>query len=162
MRKKQMRIIGIVAAVVILLVVGVIAVNNYGSSQDPLVSMSYITDNLTPTLQSKFTAQIDSKADELRQDFVNTVSTTNGGFTAISLSAGQKLTCSAGTEILLVSGSVQAVNEGYVSDVTSGEGMAADASLTANHLYIVTSDGIAVSAANSAQVMVRGTATASK
>ena len=69
------------------------------------------------------------------------------------------LTCSAGSELLLVSGSAQVVNANAVSDVTAGAAMAAQADLAANHLYLVTAAGIAVTAANDVTVMVRGTAT---
>lgn len=160
MRKKQLRIIlAVFAAVVVIAGITVLAVNNYHSSSDPLVSMSYINETLTPALQSKFDSQLKASEEELQASFVSAVSESGGGFTSVALTSGQTLTCSAGSEVLLVSGSAQVVNDGTVSDVTSGKAMAAKADLTANHLYMVTAAGIAVTAANDVNVMVRGTAT---
>ena len=162
MRKKQIRTIIIVAAVIVVLAgVTVLAVNNYGSSADPLVSMSYINDKLTPTLQNKFAAQLDSKATELETSFASAVSGKNGGFASVSMTDGQKLTCAAGSEILLVNGTASAATKNAVTDVTDGTSLDAGTVLAANHLYMTAADGVAVTAKGNAAVMVRGTATVS-
>lgn len=163
MRKKQLHIIGAVAVALALVVcIAVIAVNNHRNSADPLVSVSYIEKTLTPALQSKFDAQLKTSQEELQASFVGAVSENGGGFTSVTMTSGQSLTCSAGSEILLVSGSAQAINPGTLSDVTGGSSMDAGADLQANHLYIVSSAGLAVTAADDVTVMVRGTATVGK
>lgn len=162
MRRKQIRTIIIVAVIVVLLAgVTVLAVNNYGSSSDPLVTMSYINDNLAPSLQYKFSSQLNAKSDALSKSFVSAVSENAGGFKTVAMTKGQKLTCSAGCEILLVSGSASAVNANVLTDVTTGSAVAADGALTANHLYMTVTEGIAVTATSAAGIMVRGTATVS-
>ena len=159
MRKKQLRVILTVAAIV-LVVGGIVflAINNYHSSADPLVSMSYINETLTPALQAKFDARLKASEEALQASFASAVSGSGGGFTSVTMTSGQTLTCSAGSELLLVSGSAQVVNANAVSDVTAGAAMAAQADLAANHLYLVTAAGITVTAANDVAVMVRGTA----
>lgn len=160
MRKKQIRMILIIAAVVIVLAgVTVLAVNNYGSASDPLVSMSYINQTLTPSLQSKFSTQLDAKVQALQNSFASAVSEKGGGFVTVTMTKGQKLTCSAGSELLLVSGSAKTVSAGIVTDVTAGTAAAAGAALQANHLYMTVSEGAAVTAADAVTVMVRGTST---
>jgi hypothetical protein len=158
MRKKQLRTILIIAAVVVVLAgVTVLAVNNYGSASDPLVSMSYINQTLTPSLQSKFSTQLDAKAQALQNSFASAVSEKGGGFATVTMTKGQKLTCSAGSELLLVSGSAKTVSAGIITDVTAGT--AAGAALQANHLYMTVSEGAAITAAGAVTVMVRGTST---
>ena len=160
MRKRQIKIIAIAAAVVLVLGgIGIFAATNLGSSSDPLVSMSYINETLTPALQAKLDEQIKAASGELQESFANAISEKSGGFTTVKMSSGEKMTCSAGSEIVLVSGSVQVVNKDTVSDVTAGISMGADEDLKANHMYIVTASSIAITAAGDASVMVRGTAT---
>lgn len=160
MRKKQLRTILIIAAVVVVLAsVTVLAVNNYGSASDPLVSMSYINQTLTPSLQSKFSTQLDAKAQALQNSFASAVSEKGGGFATVTMTKGQKLTCSAGSELLLVSGSAKTVSAGIITDVTAGTAAAAGAALQANHLYMTVSEGAAITAAGAVTVMVRGTST---
>ncbi len=160
MKKKQMRTIFIaLAAVIVLAGIAYFAVNNYRSSADPLVSVSYINETLTPALQAKFQSQLKASEEELQASFVSAVSESGGAFKTVEMKSGQTLTCSAGSEILLVSGSAQVVNNNTVTDVTAGEAAAADTDLATNHLYMVTAAGIAVTASETVTVMVRGTAT---
>lgn len=160
MRNRQIKIIIVVAIVVVVLTgVGIFAASNLGSSSDPLVAMSYINDTLTPALQEKFDKQLDAAKAELQQSFVDAVTDKTGGFKTVEMQSGDKMTCAAGSEIMLVTGSVQVVNADTVSDVTSGTYMVPDADLETNHMYMVTSSGISITAAGTATVMVRGTAT---
>ena len=160
MRKKQLKIIAIaVFALIAAVGITILAVNNYRNSSDPLVSKSYIDQTLTPALQAKFDTQLKTAEENLQASFVGAVSENGGGFTSVTMTSGQKLTCSAGSELLLVSGSAKTVSAGIVTDVTAGTAAAAGAALQANHLYMTVSEGAAVTAAGAVTVMVRGTST---
>ena len=160
MRKKQLKIIAIaVFALIAAVGITILAVNNYRNSSDPLVSKSYIDQTLTPALQAKFDTQLKTAEENLQASFVGAVSENGGGFTSVTMTSGQKLTCSAGSEILLVSGSAQCVNANTLTDVTDGKAVEAKADLAKNHLYMLGSAALAVTAADDVTVMVRGTAT---
>lgn len=155
MTKTKKTVLAVIIGVLILALgagIGVIAASTYGTQADPLVAKSYLDDTLTPQLQQQFQAQLDSKAQELEQK----ISSSGGAFSAVSLSAGQSLYCGAGCEIILSSGGATASGSSGFSDVTSGEAVNLGASLQANHLYVASAEGSAVSSPSGATVLVRG------
>ena len=61
--KTKFKIIGVVAAVA-LVVTGAYAATNAGSSSDPLVTLSYLTQVFTPDMEEDMEAMVSEKADE--------------------------------------------------------------------------------------------------
>jgi hypothetical protein len=123
-----------------------------GSQSDPLVTLSYLNNTFLP----KVLAQVDEKLSG------QTTGTTTGdaqSYTAVSLTAGQILYGDAGCEVLLRSGSASCVasdgaTPGLV-DSTTGGSINHGQSLTANHLYLMTTQR-GVKAAGAVTLLVRG------
>ena len=166
------RIIGI--AVVVLLMAGVgigtwaIASSNYGTSSDPLVTLSYLNETLMPQILNEFKSEMDKKVAELTAEFEAQIrelekkrSGFEGGdvFATVTLSSGQSLTCEEGAEIMLRSGTAEAI--AGLSDLTSGENLSLSGGLMKNHMYVVLSSGGGISAKSEVTALVRGTYTIS-
>lgn len=83
-------------------------------------------------------------------------------YQVIHMLAGQKMIGGAGTELIVRSGDVTAIDNGVdgVSDITGGSDLKSDATCKANHLLLIPrADGRGIKAATEAYVMVRGSFT---
>ena len=81
------------------------------------------------------------------------------GYTPIQLTAGQKMTGGAGTEIILRSGIATAIgnSENGIADLTGGTDLMTGTTVELNHLLLVPrSDGRGITAVTDIWVMVRG------
>ena len=102
-------------------------------------------------LQSEMTGQITSSSDA-------------ESFTLLSLSAGQTVTCSVGTEILPRIGTVVSAGPDAPRLVDETDGTQVDAAgtvLTKNHMYMVTIAGNGFKATAAAKVLIKGSYTVS-
>ena len=165
---------------VTLSLVGVtFAAGGQGSQSDPLVTLSYLTQQTTPAILSQVDSMVDEREAELRQQLsavvdryvreVEDALASSGGTTTrpgtggasyevVNLSAGQTIVGSAACEFLLRSGTAVCVSDtspGLV-DMTAGTTLAGGAALTANHLYLATIEGRGVTASTAVTIMVRG------
>ena len=104
---------------------GVWAASNAGTESDPLVAMSYLTDELEPRLQREI--------DEAIEEALGGASAASGGFVGEELSAGA-LRLSVGTELMCLSGGAYA--DGELVDLTAGGVLSAGEALSVNHLYL--------------------------
>ena len=136
--------------------IGVYAATNYGSESDPLITLSYLNQVLKPELEQKYTQQTEETLSALES---RVGSEANGGYKSVTVAANQTMTCQAGCEFLVRSGSAY-VSEGFL-DVTEGKETAKNDWLQAHHLYMAVSDNAAVTATGSTVVMVRGAYTIS-
>jgi hypothetical protein len=81
------------------------------------------------------------------------------GFTLVTLSRGQTVSCAVGTELLLRIGTAQAAGASAPAlvDSTDGTTLTAGQALTANHMYMVTIQGNGFKAtADTVKVLIRG------
>ena len=167
MTKAKKFVIAIAVLLAVALVSGLttLAVTNYGTKDDPLVTLSYLNQTVTPGILDELDDSIDAKASELTREFEQRVAAAGGastasGFSVVTLSNGQTVTCGVGTEIMLRIGS--AVSAGSDSprliDETTGESVtAAGTTLAANHMYMVTIQGNGVKAtSNGVKILIRG------
>lgn len=160
MKKKIITSVGILLAVALVVGLTVVAVGTYGSEDDPLVTLSYLNDTVTPSIMEDLDSSLDAKSEELSGDFQKLASESTSGYESVTLKKGETLICSIGTELLLRSGTaVSAGSESpYLIDETGGVSMSAtDISLTVNHMYMVTSaGGGAKVSSDEAVLLVRG------
>ena len=147
MKKTGRRILIAALAALVLAGVTAYAVTNYGSESDPLITKSYLDSVVQPKLEAELGRQMDEAEQEMQ-------SSTPGEFTELSLKAGQSLTCTAGSEFLLRSGSAKSV--GSLADTTGGGSVSAGAAITANHLYMAAENGGGLTASANAVVLVSG------
>lgn len=158
MSAKKKAIIAVSVLLAVLLVAGItaVAVTSYGTQDDPLVTLSY----LNSTAKSEIMAEVDKAINEAKSELGG-----SSEFVVVTLSNGQTLTCSAGTEIMLRIGSAKSAgaNSPTLVDSTTGEAVAdTGKNLVKNHMYLVTikDNGIIATAATT-KVLVRGSYTVS-
>lgn len=155
---------GLTAAVIAA--AGVTALAAQGSQEDPLVTLSYLNQVVTPALESKVTeavkaneetlkARLDSAIDEYETKINDAISAAGGAgqFFSRELKKDESLTLAAGRELLLVSGSAKAV--GSLMDTTAGKSVSAGSSLTAGHLYVTVSADSGLKAQGAVTAMSR-------
>ena len=150
MKLTKKRIFVLALTVLVLAGVGVYAATNYGSESDPLITKSYLDKVVQPQLEQELDAALDGAQGELH-------SSAPGEFTELTLSAGQKVLCGAGGELLLRSGSAKTV--GQLSDTTAGSAVSGGSTVTANHLYLAAEADSGFAASGSAVVLVSGSYT---
>jgi hypothetical protein len=141
------------------------AATSAGSSSDPLVTLSYLTDKFTPQMESKMDTLVKDKADELTEQF-DTAMTSAGGsgssssvFQVVTLTKGKTLVGDVGCEVMLRVGTATCGADGSTGliDTTDGTTLADGKSLVKNHLYMVTISTRSVTAtADTVRVLVRG------
>ena len=172
MKNKIIICILVLAAVAMILGVGALAFAAPGTQSDPFVTLSYLTGVFKPMLM----AEVETAGQELSQDIDARIAALEAQqqldqgsataapnaadrFAVVTLSRGQLLTCSVGTEIMLRIGSATANGSApALVDYTDGDTLAAGAALATNHMYLVTIEGNGVRAsADTVRVLVRGT-----
>lgn len=136
--KKWHVIVLLLAVAVLAGGLGAYAAGTAGTQGDPLISMSYLDDVLAPSIRSAYTSRIESEARELEESVQNSLADAAGAFEAVSLAEGEGTPCPAGTQLLFRSGTAAAT--AALTDLTTGESLAAGSALTANHLYLATDD----------------------
>lgn len=176
--KKPDRVTAVFGAIVLSVVVLVGAFSAFaagGDQTDPLVTLSYLTQVVTPALQDKvdeqvaanekaLTDRLNEAIDEYSKQMEQALSQGTGKSTAyasVSLAAGQTLYPTAGSELLLRSGgaAVSAGTSPVLLDATAGSSLEIGGSLAANHLYVAPLDGAGITAASACVFLVRGTYT---
>lgn len=126
---------------------GVYAAVSYGSKDDPLITKSYLDQVLRPAIEADVDKEIDAAIAEIEK------ADSGVDFVPVSLSAGTKLSCALGSEILHRSGTL--VSEGAFIDTTTGAETAAGAALEANHLYMVLEETL-LTAKTDVTFMIKG------
>lgn len=138
----------------VLIAGGVYAAVRYGTQDDPLITLSYLTDVAEKEITEQTDTAIQTAVSNAQSQMQEQVRAASGVYQSVSLTAGQTLKCDPGTEILLTSGA--AVMTGAGSDVTTGAALASGANLAVNHLCLAGSDGVTLSTGDKAVLMVRG------
>lgn len=147
---------------------GVALAANQGTQADPLVTLSYLNNKVTPSILS----QVDAKIAQREADLVNQLKQQSGGqttdkpttgtasssYTVVTLTQGQQLIGKEGCEFLLRSGSATCVSDSApgLVDMTGGTTLAPGGALVKNHLYLSTVDGRGVKAVGAVTLLVRG------
>lgn len=178
--KKPDRITAVFGAVVLsaVVLVGTFSALAAGGDQsDPLVTLSYLTQVVTPALEEKVDKQVEANEqaltdklnaaiDEYSRQMEQTLSQGTGAsaaFASVSLAPGQTLCPAAGSELLLRSGGavVTVGSSPVLLDATAGSSLEIGGSLTQNHLYVAPLEGAGVAVESAALFLVRGAYTVS-
>ncbi len=142
------------------------AVGGYGSSSDPLITLSYLTEVFTPEMDVKIAEKVDEKAAELTSSLDTRLTALEqklgaaesivvaANYTPRQLSAGQTLRLGTGTELLLRSGGASCSAE--VTDLSASAALAAAGAMTANHLYMTTAEETVLTATADTLLLLRG------
>ena len=152
---------------------------SYGTQEDPLVTLSYITNVFLPQIIGQVDAKISAGEEAYRQKLDSQISVfrveidtkiqtlrseevkygTSDTYSVVTLNAGQTLTGSVGTELLLRIGSASCTASSATGliDSTDGGVLENGQQMVKNHLYMVTIDGRGMKAGGgTVMVLVRG------
>ena len=147
-----------------------------GSQEDPFITLGYLNDNFKTQMmdeikesEQQLLAEIDGKIADLENrlalahgDAVSAPGIADA-FSVVTLSSGQSITCSTGTEIMLRIGSATGFGSApALVNYTSGEPLSAGSDLATNHMYLITIEGNGIRAtAETVRVLIRGNYTIS-
>lgn len=148
--KKLRSIVLLCMAAILIGGIGVYAVGSYGSESDPLITLSYLEKVIKPELEKQFAEETDELLQELKQEQVQG----SGSYSAVTVKAGQTMTCKTGCEFLVRSGSAY-VSSGMLN-VTAGTEPARNDWLQAHNLYMAVIENATVTATGDTSLMVRG------
>ncbi len=110
-----------------------------GDSDDPLVTLSYITKTLMPQIEDVIDEKIeDALGDKTQVTPDDKPTSTDNTYEIITAKAGQMLIGDEGTEMILRSGDATIVSgaQGGVSDLTAGLDLTQGAYVPKNHLLL--------------------------
>ena len=131
-----------------------------GSSQDPLVTLSYLNDTFFNSIMQRVDQKIAQQTGQAVPG--GTASSAAASFAVVTLNEGQTLTGGVGCEVMLRVGSAVCVapSDPGLIDETTAATLANGGALVQNHLYMMTIDGRGVRATGGVtKVLARGSYT---
>ena len=171
MKKRAIVSIIVLAAFALVSGAGILALAAPGTQSDPFVTLSYLTEIFRPRIMAdvsaagqemtdRFNEQMTDLETKLQASQASQPSAPNAAdkFSVVTLSRGQSLTCSVGTEIMLRIGTAAGSGSApALVDYTTGDTLSSGTALTANHMYLITIEGNGIRAtADMVRVLVRG------
>ncbi|MEI8215854.1 MAG: hypothetical protein WCF96_02035 [Eubacteriales bacterium] len=141
-KKRNKIIIATLVAISLLTVIATAATYPPGSTEDPVVTKSYV----------------DSKLAELESKLGGTTGSANA-YTPLQITQGKTLLGGEGTEIIFRSGEATAIDNGQngISDITGAKDLRTGESLTLNHLIVIPKeDGRGINASTDIWVLIKG------
>jgi len=161
-KSKKILVLVVILAIISSLTAGYVTLAGAGTSDDPLVSLSYLTSVFKPEIMNEVDQRVDSKVSEAMasQGTAQAPAQTGGAaYTAIQVLAGQTLLGSEGTELILRSGEAISVCPGSngLVDATGGLDLLGNLTVEKNHVYIIPrDDGRGITMTTDGYVMVKG------
>ena len=150
-------------AVVLVLFCGIMTTSvslaaEAGSSDDPLVTLSYLNETFMDSIMSR----VDEKIAQRNSQGQAGAGTAADTFTVVTLSNGQTLTGGIGCEVMLRVGTAVCVSPSSpgLIDESAAATLNNSGSLATNHLYMMTIEGRGVRATSgTVKLLVRGSYT---
>lgn len=145
--------LGIIFGLCLVLLGGIVAFSEPGGTDDPVVTKSYIVDKVIPEIKTYVDQQLGISSSS------GSVTARPSSFVVVNVSAGQSVTCEAGTELILRMGrgTIIATQKGGLADTTDGYDLSNGTPMPSNHLLVVpVADGRGFKADTDAIVMVKG------
>jgi len=174
MKNKIITGIIVLAAVTFISGAALLAMATPGTAEDPFIVMSYLNDIFRPRVTADinkavsdmttvFNKQIAQYESQDGTGFIPDDHSVTDVFKVVTLSNGQSLTCSVGTEIMLRIGTAAGFGTApALVNYTTGMTLSSGTALTTNHMYLITIEGNGITAtANTVRVLVRGNCTIS-
>lgn len=143
--------------VVSIIISAIVAFAAPGDSDDPLVTLSYITDTLMPDIEQ----QIDDKISEAVSSGSPSGSA-GGTYSLVNIKANHTVIGGEGTEFILRmgSGTIVATENGGVADLTAGVDLPHGTAIPANHMLVAPkNDSRGLKLDRDAIVLIKGTYT---
>ena len=135
----------LITVCLLLTVTVVYALAAAGGASDPLASLSYLTGTFTDAVDQRVEEKLDASDQALLNGDAAPSDSGAATWTETRLKAGDALTGSTGTGVLLLAGGMQVTfNSGAVVDVTTGTPVTSGSAITASHRYLVAEETTAV------------------
>ncbi|MDL2300244.1 hypothetical protein LJC01_01205 [Clostridiaceae bacterium OttesenSCG-928-D20] len=154
---KTLKITIISLVVISILVIGAYAAGILGTQNDPLVTLSYLNQKHGPKLMDDLSGEMDAKAKALEKEFDKALAEAgiaDNDFKEITLTSGDLMTLSAGSQVIVRSGNNYLMSDFMNS--TSGKLESKEALVLANNLYIAPKDGSSIYSEGEGKIIVRG------
>lgn len=146
-----------------------------GGAGDPLISLSYLEETVTPTLEKNAIDQaeiavadaekkINAEISALKEELSGGHTSGASAFLIITLSQGEKITLGSGAQGVLRVGraTVSGSNSPALLNLSKGDTLSNGESLVINQLYLAESNGCVITAQESTvKIMVSGSYTVS-
>ncbi len=170
--KWKKRLLALMAGLLVL-TGGITVAATQGTADNPLVTLDYLTEIVTPSVLEDTQSKVDSAKDTYESNLdakitaytkeMEGLSANEGSHTAmlyevVELDKGQTLEGTMGCEVVLRQGSAVSVasdSDGLV-DSTAGGALKNGSALVKDHLYLVSAQSIGVQATSSVTLLVRG------
>lgn len=159
---KNKRKIIISSIVSLTMLTGIIIAATPGSSNDPLITLSYFEqkiDDLKEELEGLIEKGSKNKEEEKQEEIKTEIDTSTFIFKIENLKAGSTLKCGEGTEFIIRTGEMKAVASasGGLSDVTDGTNIDGDTVVPKNHhIVIPRDDGRGLHVVTGGAIMIKG------
>ena len=132
-----------------------------GSSDDPLVTLSYLNETFMDSIMERVDQKIAARNAQLGISAGSGASAASN-FTVVTLTSGQTLTGDIGCEVMLRGGTASCMSPsspGLIDETTAGT-LNNGGALVTNHLYMMTIEGRGVKAGSvTTKLLVRGSYT---
>ena len=152
-RGTKLLVMCVVLSLCMVVAGGIAVFSEPGGTDDPVVTKSYIVDKVIPDIKAYIDERFGIAASE------GVVTSRPDCFTVVNVSAGNKLICEAGTELILRmgKGTIIATQKGGLADTTIGYDLANGTNMLSNHHLIVpVADGRGFKAETDVIVLVKG------
>lgn len=166
---------GAVVLAAVCVVGGISAAATGGDQEDPLVTLSYLTQVFTSEIMDEvdkqvaasekdLTDRLDQAIEEYSAQMEQALGESGGesaSFAVVTVPAGRAVTPAAGGEVLLRSGSASAVSgtDPILIDSTAGSIVSVNGALAANHLYVCPLEGAWIYCTSECTFLIRGSYT---
>lgn len=144
---------GIVLGVCLAVIGGTAVFSEPGGTDDPVVTKSYIVDKVIPDIMAYIDQRFGTAASE------GMVTGRPDAFAVVSVSAGKRVICEAGTELILRmgQGTLIATEKGGLADTTMGYDLPDGYPMPSNHLLVVpVADGRGFRADTDVMALIKG------
>lgn len=153
MKREKLKKAGIALGICLVLFGGLVAFSEPGGSDDPVVTKSYIVDEVIPQIKAYIDERFGVAASE------GVVTSASDKYIVVNVAAGKSVICEAGTELILRmgKGTIIATEKGGLADTTAGYDLQNGTEMPSNHQLIVPlADGRGFRANTDVLVMVKG------
>ncbi len=152
-KRGKFAVIGIILGICLVFAGGIAAFSEPGSTDDPVVTKSYIVDKVIPEIKAYVDERFGIAASE------GMATARSDSYTVVNVSSGKTVLCEAGTELILRmgKGTIIATEKGGLADTTVGYDLANGTAMPSNHQLIVpVADGRGFRAETDVIVLVKG------
>jgi len=161
--KLSKRIKAVVYATLVMLALSaIIAFAAPGDSNDPLISLSYITETLIPEIDARVDQKVLQRVNEAMKNYTPSSGSSSSSFVLVNVKKNQKVVGSEGTEFVIRSGSatIAGTYNGGIADLTAGVDLANGAGAPLNHhLLVPRNDSRGIKFTTDGIVLIKGSYT---